>query len=113
MSEKERVGFFFISFGILNYLQKLKKTWFIHTRFYTFINNSRSKQNKEYPTHLSVDITTKRVQSFSKKYQILWQLELVKVFNFSDTKPGFLGNNRSLPYFRYRILRNLIRTTNL
>ena len=43
MSKKECVGFF-ISFRyqILSYyLQKFKKTSFLHTRFYVFINNTR------------------------------------------------------------------------
>ena len=32
----------------------------------------------------------KREQNFSKKYETLWYLELVKVVNFSDKKAGFL-----------------------
>ena len=42
---------------ILSCLQKLIKTWFPHTFFCTFINNSRSKQNKKNSTQPFVDIT--------------------------------------------------------
>ena len=34
-------------------------------------------------------VSRKSVQSFSKKTRTLWYLEFVKVFNFSDKKPGF------------------------
>ena len=34
-------------------------------------------------------------------------------FQFFKQKTWFLGNNRDLPKFRYRILRNLISTTKL
>ena len=57
----------------LSYFQKLKKTWFLHTRFLQFyvfysffINNSRSKQNKQNPTHLFVDITKQKTSKVSK-----------------------------------------------
>ena len=32
-------------------------------------------------------------------------------FQFFRQKTWFLGNNRTLPYFRYQILHNLIGTT--
>ena len=35
---------------------KTKKTWFLHTRFYIFVNNSRSKQNKKVPEHTFIGI---------------------------------------------------------
>ena len=34
-------------------------------------------------------------------------------FQFFRQKTWFLGNNRDLPYFRYRILHNLISATKL
>ena len=34
-----------------------KLTWFLHTRFLHFINNSRSKQKKKNPPHTFVVIT--------------------------------------------------------
>ena len=52
---------------LTNYLQKLQKTWFLHTCFYTFINNSRSKQSKKNPIYPLVDITKlKTCAKFSK-----------------------------------------------
>ena len=83
---------FFNFIQILSYFQKIKKTWFLPTRFCTFINNSKSKQNKENATHSFVDITKQKtcVKFQQKKKKNLWQLELVKAFNFSDKKPGFL-----------------------
>ena len=39
-----------------SYLQKQKKSWFLHTRFLDFINNSRSKQNKRNPDHPFLNI---------------------------------------------------------
>ena len=36
----------------LELFAKIKKTWFLHNRFYTFINNSRSKQTKKIPLTL-------------------------------------------------------------
>ena len=35
---------------------KIKKTWFLHTRFYIFISNSKSKQNKKNPEYPFLDI---------------------------------------------------------
>ena len=40
----------------LELFAKIEKTWFLHTFFYIFINNSRSKQNKKNPEHSFVDI---------------------------------------------------------
>ena len=56
MSTKECVGFF--SFGLdLELFAKIKTIGFYTLVFYTFTNNSRSKQNKKNPTHPFVDIT--------------------------------------------------------
>ena len=43
----------FFTLLFLSYLQKLKWRGFYTLIFYTFINNSRSKQNTQNPTHLS------------------------------------------------------------
>ena len=40
-------------------------------------------------------------------------VELINVFNFSEKKTWFLGNDRGLPKFRYHILHNLINTIKL
>ena len=56
MSTKRCVGFFF-SFRSWVICKNLKRPGFYTLVFYTFINNSRSKQNKKNPTHPFVDIT--------------------------------------------------------
>ena len=48
---------FFILFRSWVICKKLKRPGFYKLVFYTFINNSRSKQNKKNPTHPFVDIT--------------------------------------------------------
>ena len=48
---------FFISFRSSVIYKNLKRPGFYTLVFYTFINNSRSKQNKKNPTHPFVDIT--------------------------------------------------------
>ena len=49
---KRVCGIFFISFRLQKKIyKKLKRPGFYTLVFYTFINNSRSKQNKKYPTH--------------------------------------------------------------
>ena len=50
-------GVFFISFRSWVIGKNLKRPGFYTLVFYTFINNSRSKQNKKNPTHSFVDIT--------------------------------------------------------
>ena len=40
----------------LELFEKIKKTWFLHTRFYIFIKNSRSKENFKSPEHPFLDI---------------------------------------------------------
>ena len=47
---------FFYFLQILIYLQKSKRPGFYTIPFYVFSNNSRSKQNKKYPEHPSMDI---------------------------------------------------------
>ena len=44
---KRVCGIFFYFIQILHYLQKLKKTWFLHSHFLHSINKSISKQNKK------------------------------------------------------------------
>ena len=54
---KSVCGIFFFFFCLdLELFAKIKKTRFLHTRFYAFINNSRSKQNKTNPEQIFVDI---------------------------------------------------------
>ena len=59
--------------------------------FYIIINNSKFNRNKKSPSTLFQSLLSrKRMQNFNQKYYILWQLELVKIFNFSDKKTWFL-----------------------
>ena len=83
----KRVRRIFLVCLVIESFAKIKNTWFLHTHFFNiFINNSRSKQNKKNLEHSLVDIIKqKRYAQFQQKI-----LELVKVFNFSDKKPGFL-----------------------
>ena len=79
----------------------IKKTWFLHTHrnqfSYILINNSRSKQNKKNLKHLFASTGTQEACAKFCTVLKLWQLELVKVFNFLDKTPRFLKNNRALP----------------
>ena len=54
---KRVCGIFFISFRSWVICKNLKRPRFYPFVFYTFINNSRSKQNKKNPTHAFVGIT--------------------------------------------------------
>ena len=90
MSTKGCSGYFLFCLD-LELLKKNVKNECVETRsFLTFANNSRSKPNKKNPKHLFVEmISTKGVRSVSQKYWTLWYLERIKVFTFSDKKPGF------------------------
>ena len=50
-------GIFFISFGSWVICKNEKRPGFYTLVFYTFINNSRFKQNKKNSAHAFVDIT--------------------------------------------------------
>ena len=56
MSTKAFVGFFLFHLDLELFAKIKKKTGFYTLVFYTFINNSRSKQNKKNPTNSFVDI---------------------------------------------------------
>ena len=61
--------FFLISFRSQIICRNLKRPGFYTLVFYTFINNSRSKQNKKIPhTILQTLLSRKRVQNFSEKH---------------------------------------------
>ena len=96
---------FFNFIQILSYFQKIKKTWFLHTRFCTFINNSKSKQNKENATHSFVDITKQKTcvkfqQKKKKKKSMV--VGARQSFQFFRQKTWCRGNNRGLPYLGIR-----------
>ena len=89
---------FFNFISILSYLQILKKTWFLHSRFYTFFNKSKWKENKKNPTHTFVDIT--KLKTCAKFQQEILNSMVVgarQSFQFFSQKTWFLGNNSGLP----------------
>ena len=45
----------------LELITKIKKTWFLKTRFLHFIDKSRSKQNKKNPEHPFADIIKQKI----------------------------------------------------
>ena len=66
---KRGCGIFFILFRSWVICKNLKRPGFYKLVFYTFINNSRSKQNKKIPHNLlETLLSRKRVQNFSKNY---------------------------------------------
>ena len=97
MSKKNVRDFFFCFGYILSNLQKLDLIS-THSFFYIFGNNSRSKWNKKYTKHPFVDIV--KYETCAKFYH--------QSFQFFIQITWFLGNNRALSKFRYRILHNLI-----
>ena len=68
--------------------------------FFTFFDNSKSKQNKNSPGHPFVDIVRKISVKNNKLYGN-WSSSKFLIFQF-------LGNNRALSKIRYRILHYLI-----
>ena len=79
------------------------------------ITKNLNKIQKILTTLLFILVSRKLVQNFNKNYLTLcltlWQLELVKIFNFSDKIPKIiwsLENNRALSKFLYEILHYLI-----
>ena len=82
----------------LELFAKIRQTWFLHTRFYIFSNNSRSKKNKKIPNSLfQTLLSRKRVQNFSKKISNSMVVRARQSFQFFRKKIWFLGNNRPLP----------------
>ena len=88
----KRVCGIFLFYLDLELFAKIKKDLVSTHSFFTLllITQDLNKIKKIPHTLLQTLLSRKRVQNFSKKYETLWQLELVKVFNFSDKIPGFL-----------------------
>ena len=88
---KRYVRFFFISFRSWVISKNLKRPGVCTLVFYTFINNSRSKQNKKNPTHHFVDITNyKTCAKFQQNKLNSVVVGARQRFRFLDKKPGFL-----------------------
>ena len=85
----------FLFYLDLELFAKIERPGFYKT---TFINNSRSKQNKKSPTHNFVEITKWKTCG---KFQLIILKSMVvgacRSFPFFRQKTWFLGNNRGLP----------------
>ena len=57
MFTKWCVGFFLFDLDLELFAKNKKRPGFCTLAFYTFINNSRSKQNNKNPTHPFVEFT--------------------------------------------------------
>ena len=67
------------------------KTWFLHTCFLHFYNNSRSKQNKKNPKLPFEDIIKyKTCSKFQQKTSNFMEVGARQSFQFFRQKPGFL-----------------------
>ena len=63
----------------------------MHTLFYTFINSSKSKQNKKNLTHAFADITKEKTYAkFQQKILNSVAVGARQIFQFFRQKPGFL-----------------------
>ena len=97
MSTNTCVGFFLFCLDV-GLFAKIKKSWFRRTPFYTFNNNSRSKQNKKNPTDPFVDISKwKTCAKFQQKILNSVVVGARQSFQFFRKKAWFPGNNRNLP----------------
>ena len=89
---------FFLFYLDLELFAKSKRPGFYTLVFYTFINNSSSKQNKKNPTHPFVDITKHKIYAkFQQKILRSMVVGTRQSFQFFKQKTWFLGNNKGLP----------------
>ena len=108
MSTKGCVGFF-ILFRTWVICQNQKILGFYILTETSFINNSRSKQNKKNPIHSFVDIgKTKTCAKFQQKLLKLTVVGARQSFQFFRQITCFLGNTRTLSKFKYWIFHHLI-----
>ena len=82
LSTKECVGFFKFYLD-LELFAKIKKDLVSSHSFFTLTNNSRSKQNKKYPTHHVCKVSAKNIKISgswsSSKFSILQTKNLVSL----------------------------------
>ena len=97
LSTKGCVGFFFTLFRSWVICKNQERLSFYTLLFCTFINNSRSKQNKN-PAHPFVDITKQKMcaKFQQKNIKLCASLSSSKFLFFFRQKTWFLGNNRGL-----------------
>ena len=95
MSTKACVGFFYFYLD-LELFANIKKD--LVSRFYTFFNKSKWKENKKNPTHTFVDITkSKTCAKFQQEILNSMVVGARQSFQFFSQKTWFLGNNSGLP----------------
>ena len=83
-------GIFFILFRSSVICKIKKRPGFYTLLFYTFINNSRSKQNEKNPAHAFVDITKwKACAKFQQKILNSMVVGACQSFQFFRQKPVF------------------------
>ena len=88
---------FFLFYLDLELCAKIKRPGFYTLVFYTFINNSRSKQNKKNPTYPFVDINKqKKCAKFQQKILKSMVVRARQSSQFFRQKTWFLRNNRGL-----------------
>ena len=108
-------GIFSILFRSWVIWKNQKRSGFYTLVSYTFINNSRSKQNKKkksqtpFCRHCKVG----NVWKFQQKILNFVAVGARQSFQFFRQIAWFLGNNKALSKFRYRKLCNLISITKL
>ena len=94
---------FFILFRSWVICKNLERPAFYTLVFYTFINNSISKQNKKNPKDPFADITKyKTGAKFQHKILNSMVVGARQSFQLSTHKTWFLGNDEGLSLFRFR-----------
>ena len=89
--------------GIFLICKNFKRSGFYTLVFYTFINNSISKQNKKNPKDPFADITKyKTGAKFQHKILNSMVVGARQSFQLSTHKTWFLGNDEGLSLFRFR-----------
>ena len=84
----------------LELFAKLKKIWFLQTRFYIFINNSnfRGKKKTKVPNNLwQILLSKKMCAKFQETILNSMVLGACLSFQFFIQKIWFLGNNKPFP----------------
>ena len=92
---------FFRFYSDIELFVKIKKTWFLHTRFLLFFSNSKSKQNKKNPEHPLVHIVKwETCAKFQQKILNSMVVVVRQSFQLFRQITLFLENNRTLSKFR-------------
>ena len=88
----------------LELIGNIKNTWFLHTHFFIFIDNSRSEQNKKILEHPFVEISKQGTCArFQQKILNFMLIGACQNLQFFKQTTCVLGNNRDLFKFRYQV----------